>query len=89
MKFAYYMHGSTMGELRLEKLYPDGTRTQLFYNTEVEQAWKEHTVFLPMDTINYEVHQLSNISEVSDQVLIFEIKNIKKLSEPYFLIWRA
>ena len=55
MKFAYHMHGETMGELKLEKLYPDGTRMQLFYNTEVEDAWKEQTIFLPMDTINYEV----------------------------------
>ena len=49
------MHGETMGELKLEKVYPDGTRMQLFYNTEVEDAWKEQTIFLPMDKINYEV----------------------------------
>ena len=56
MKFAYHMHGSTMGELRLEKVYPDGTtRTLLFRNTEVEDAWKEHKVYLPIDTVNYEV----------------------------------
>ena len=50
MKFAYHMHGETMGELKLEKVYHDGTRTQIFHNTEVADAWKEQTVFLPMVT---------------------------------------
>ena len=55
MQFAYHMYGSSMGELKLEMVDINGTRTQLFYNNISENAWKIFNVILRTRDSDYEV----------------------------------
>ena len=55
MKFAYHMRGSTMGELKLEKVAAGGTRTTIFSNSKSEYRWKTYEFSLPTENYDYEV----------------------------------
>ena len=46
-----------MGELKLESVHSDGTRTELFHNDVSEDAWKEYEVTLPIEDFTYHVRK--------------------------------
>ena len=55
LKFHYHMYGNGMGELKLETVSKDGTRTQLFQNTNSENAWKEQEITMATQDVDYHV----------------------------------
>ena len=48
-----------MGELKLESVHSDGTRTELFHNDVSEDAWKEYEVTLPKEDFTYHVRKVT------------------------------